>query len=136
MAPEQTGRMNRATDSRADLYAFGVTLFELLTGRLPFLDTDILSIVHAHLAVRPPAPDTIDPTIPRPVSAIVMKLLAKAPEDRYQTADGVLADLQTCAARLRRDRHDRRLRARPRRRHQAVRAADQAVRPGRGARAC
>ena len=100
MAPEQTGRMNRATDSRADLYAFGATLFELLTGRLPFLDTDILSIVHAHLAVRPPSPDAIDPAIPAPVSAIVTKLLAKAPEDRYQTADGVLADLQTAAEQL------------------------------------
>ena len=96
MAPEQTGRMNRVTDSRADLYAFGVTLFELLTGRLPFIDTDILSIVHAHVAVRPPAADLIDPTIPRPVSAIVMKLLAKAAEDRYQTAAGLLVDLRTC----------------------------------------
>ncbi|HET7504204.1 MAG TPA: AAA family ATPase [Kofleriaceae bacterium] len=96
MAPEQTGRMNRATDSRADLYAFGVTLFELLTGRLPFVETDVLSIVHAHLAVRPPAPHTIDPAVPLPVSAIAMKLLAKAPEDRYQTAEGLLADLERC----------------------------------------
>jgi histidine kinase len=100
MAPEQTGRMNRATDSRADLYAFGVTLFELLTGRLPFTDTDILSIVHAHVAIRPPAPSKLDPAIPRPLSAIVMKLLAKAPEDRYQTAAGLLADLETCASRF------------------------------------
>jgi histidine kinase len=99
MAPEQTGRMNRATDHRADLYAFGVTLFEMLTGRLPFTDSDTLSIVHAHLAVRPPAPHAIDDAIPRPVSAIVMKLLAKAPEDRYQTAEGLLADLQTCLER-------------------------------------
>ncbi|HET9624505.1 MAG TPA: AAA family ATPase [Kofleriaceae bacterium] len=99
MAPEQTGRMNRATDHRADLYAFGVTLFEMLTGRLPFTDSDTLSIVHAHLAVRPPAPHTIDPSLPRPVSAIVMKLLAKAPEDRYQTAEGLLVDLQTCLER-------------------------------------
>ncbi|HEY0992008.1 MAG TPA: AAA family ATPase, partial [Kofleriaceae bacterium] len=100
MAPEQTGRMNRITDSRADLYALGVTLFELLTGRLPFIETDTLSIVHAHVAVRPPEPETIDPAIPRPVSAIVMKLLAKAPEDRYQTAAGLLADLRTCLDRL------------------------------------
>ncbi|HZJ63573.1 MAG TPA: AAA family ATPase [Kofleriaceae bacterium] len=100
MAPEQTGRMNRATDSRADLYAFGVTLFELLTGRLPFIDHDILSIVHAHLAIRPPAPSKLDPAIPRSLSAIAMKLLAKAPEDRYQTAAGLLADLKTCAARF------------------------------------
>jgi len=100
MAPEQTGRMNRVTDSRADLYGFGVTLFEMLAGRLPFLDSDILSIVHAHLAVRPPAPISIDPKIPRPLSAIVMKLLAKAPEDRYQTAEGLLADLRTCATRF------------------------------------
>src|SRR6185436_1158448 len=100
MAPEQTGRMNRVTDSRADLYALGVTLFELLTGRLPFVETDALSIVHAHVAVRPPPPETIDPTIPGPVSEIVMKLLAKAPEDRYQTAAGLLADLRTCLERL------------------------------------
>ena len=100
MAPEQTGRMNRLIDSRADLYAFGVTLFELLTGRRPFVDSDILSIVHAHLAVRPPTPVSIDARIPRPLSAIVMKLLAKSPEDRYQTADGLLADLRTCARRF------------------------------------
>ncbi len=99
MAPEQTGRMNRIIDSRADLYGFGVTLFELLAGRVPFGDTDILSIVHAHLAVRPPALDTIDPAIPRPLAAIVGKLLAKAPEDRYQTAAGLLADLRICLER-------------------------------------
>lgn len=100
MAPEQTGRMNRATDSRADLYALGVTLFELLTGQLPFAETDALSIVHAHLAVRPPAPETIDRAIPDAVSAIAMKLLAKPPEERYQTAEGVAADLRICLAQL------------------------------------
>ncbi|HEY6179816.1 MAG TPA: AAA family ATPase, partial [Kofleriaceae bacterium] len=100
MAPEQTGRMNRIIDSRADLYAFGVTLFELLTGQLPFADGDLLSIVHAHVAVRAPTPDEIDPAIPRPVAAIVNKLLAKAPEDRYQTAAGLFADLRTCVERF------------------------------------
>jgi predicted ATPase/signal transduction histidine kinase/tRNA A-37 threonylcarbamoyl transferase component Bud32 len=100
MAPEQTGRMNRAIDNRADLYAFGGTLFELLTGQLPFAETDLLAIVHAHLAVRPPSPDTIDRAIPPAVAAIVMKLLAKQPEDRYQTAEGLLADLRTCLEQL------------------------------------
>ena len=100
MAPEQTGRMNRATDRRADLYALGATLFEMLAGRPPFVESDLLSIVHAHLAVRPPPPETLVPGLPAPVSAIVMKLLAKAPEDRYQTAHGVLADLRACAGAL------------------------------------
>src|SRR5499426_1805191 len=96
MAPEQTGRMNRSIDARSDLYAFGVTLYEMLTGALPFGATDPMEWVHCHLARRPAAPAERRKDIPGPVSAIVMKLLAKRAEDRYQTAAGLESDLRRC----------------------------------------
>lgn len=96
LSPEQTGRMNRALDSRSDLYSLGVTLYELLTGRLPFEARDALEWVHCHIARIPPPPAELIPGVPPMVSAIVMKLLAKMPEERYQTAHGVAADLTRC----------------------------------------
>ncbi|MBR0858307.1 trifunctional serine/threonine-protein kinase/ATP-binding protein/sensor histidine kinase [Bradyrhizobium liaoningense] len=98
MAPEQTGRMNRSTDSRSDLYSVGVTLYEMLTGSLPFTASDPLEWVHCHVARKPTPPGERSKDIPGAVSAIVMKLLAKTPEERYQTAAGVERDLRRCLA--------------------------------------
>jgi hypothetical protein len=96
MAPEQTGRMNRSVDSRSDLYAYGVTLYEMLTGRLPFTTKDPMELIHCHGARQPVPPAELIQGMPEAVSAVVMKLLEKTPEERYQTAAGVAADLRTC----------------------------------------
>lgn len=98
MAPEQTGRMNRSIDSRTDLYALGVTLYEMLTGGLPFTASDALEWIHCHIARSAVPPHERLERVPRVVSAIVMKLLAKAAEDRYQTAAGLERDLRRCLA--------------------------------------
>jgi serine/threonine protein kinase len=96
MAPEQTGRMNRSIDSRSDLYALGVTFYQMLTGSLPFAASDPMELVHCHIARRPTPPSARWSNIPSPVSAVVMKLLAKMAEDRYQTAVGAESDLRHC----------------------------------------
>src|SRR5262245_12344365 len=98
MAPEQTGRMNRAVDSRSDLYSLGVTLYQAVTGTLPFMATDPLEWVHCHVARSPVPPSTRVTDVPAQLSAIIMKLLAKTPEERYQTAMGVERDLRRCLA--------------------------------------
>jgi PAS domain S-box-containing protein len=99
MAPEQTGRMNRSVDLRSDLYSLGVVFYRMLTGSLPFASTDPMELVHCHIARQARAPVDLLPALPPRISAIVMKLLAKTAEDRYQTAGGVAHDLRQCLAR-------------------------------------
>ncbi len=96
MAPEQTGRMNRSIDSRCDLYSLGVTLYETLTGNLPFAASTPMEWVHCHLARQPVPPCETLKSVPGAVSQIIMKLLAKTVEERYQTAAGVERDLRRC----------------------------------------
>ncbi|MBE9224620.1 AAA family ATPase [Phormidium sp. LEGE 05292] len=100
LAPEQTGRMNRGIDYRTDFYALGVTLFELLTGKLPFEAEDPMDLLHCHLAQQSPEIHNINPEIPTVISAIVNKLMAKNAEDRYQTALGLKHDLENCLNQL------------------------------------
>ncbi|MBD0310592.1 MAG: AAA family ATPase, partial [Microcoleus sp. T1-bin1] len=97
LSPEQTGRMNRRLDYRTDFYSLGVTFYQLLTGQLPFLTTDILELVHYHIAKPPIPPHEVNAAIPKPVEDIILKLMAKNAEDRYQSAWGIKADLERCS---------------------------------------
>ena len=96
ISPEQTGRMNRETDYRTDLYSLGVVFYEMLTGVSPFRAQDRLEIIHGHIAKTPEAPADIQKDIPRPLSDIVVKLLSKSAEQRYQSALGLRQDLEIC----------------------------------------
>ncbi|PIB10038.1 hypothetical protein AMR42_11130 [Limnothrix sp. PR1529] len=96
LAPEQTGRMNRGIDYRADYYALGVTLYQLLAGQLPFESDDPLELLHCHIAKATQPVDQVNPSVPEMVGAIVAKLMAKNAEDRYQSALGLQHDLQQC----------------------------------------
>ncbi|HIE02190.1 MAG TPA: GAF domain-containing protein, partial [Thiotrichaceae bacterium] len=107
LSPEQTGRMNRALDYRTDFYSLGATFYELLTGVVPFEASDAMELVHCHLAKQPNSPNQINPDIPPALSDILMKLLAKTAEERYQSAWGLKADLQVCQANLARGQLER-----------------------------
>ncbi|MDE5073922.1 MAG: serine/threonine-protein kinase, partial [Trichodesmium sp. St5_bin8] len=100
IAPEQTGRMNRGIDYRSDFYALGVTFYELLTNQLPFETNDSIELVHCHIAQQPLPPHKLNPNIPNSLSNIIIKLLAKSPEERYQNALGIQADLKKSLSQL------------------------------------
>ncbi len=100
ISPEQTGRMNRSIDYRTDIYAMGVTFYQMLTGGLPFESDDPLELIHYHLALEPIAPHLVNSQTPLVLSQIILKLLAKNAEERYQSAWGVKADLEKCLSQL------------------------------------
>jgi diguanylate cyclase (GGDEF)-like protein len=102
MSPEQTGRMNRTVDYRTDLYSFGITLYEMLTGSIPFKphENDPMELIHSHIAVMPESPARLNLGIPMVISDIIMKLLSKNPEERYQNGFGVMADIRECSTQL------------------------------------
>ncbi len=96
ISPEQTGRMNRSVDYRTDYYSLGVTFYELLTDRLPFDSQEPMELIHSHIARNPTPPNEINDEIPKPIADIIMKLLAKTVEERYQSAYGLKSDLEKC----------------------------------------
>jgi len=100
ISPEQTGRTSHSIDHRSDLYSLGVTLYELWTGKRPFESEDVLELIHAHIARKPAPPRQHRPELPETVEAIVLRLLEKSPEERYQTAAGLLSDLERARAEL------------------------------------
>ncbi|MEY3302292.1 MAG: hypothetical protein RLZZ139_664 [Cyanobacteriota bacterium] len=100
ISPEQTGRMNRSLDYRTDIYSMGATFYQMLTERLPFESDHPLELIHYHLALEPIAPHLINPQIPLVLSQIILRLLSKTAEERYQSAWGVKADLEKCLSQL------------------------------------
>lgn len=101
ISPEQTGRMNRRVDYRTDFYSLGASLYELLTGRPPFERADALELIHCHIAAQPRPPAELREDVPPVLSRIIMKLLAKTAEERYQSAAGLVSDLERCRALVR-----------------------------------
>jgi diguanylate cyclase (GGDEF)-like protein len=100
ISPEQTGRINRKLDYRSDLYSFGISLYQLFTGTRPFASQDGIELVHAHIAVTPVSPRELNPQVPLVLSQIVMRLIEKMADDRYQSAQGVQHDLERCLEQL------------------------------------
>jgi histidine kinase len=96
ISPEQTGRTNQKVDYRSDLYSMGITFYELLTGELPFKSTDAMELVHAHIAITPDPPHKIREDTPPVLSEVIMKLLSKNADDRYQSTHGLILDLEEC----------------------------------------
>jgi len=100
ISPEQTGRINRAIDYRSDLYSLGIVFYEMLTGALPFQSEEPLQLVHSHIAKKPLAPHKLNSRIPGTLSKIILKLLSKVPEERYQSTHGLISDLKRCLSDL------------------------------------
>ncbi|MBN1363622.1 MAG: diguanylate cyclase [Syntrophaceae bacterium] len=100
ISPEQTGRMNRNVDYRTDLYSMGITFYEMLTGNVPFQSKDPMELIHSHIAITPEPPVVKNSEIPVIISDMIMKLMAKSPEDRYQNGFGVMADISECIKQL------------------------------------
>jgi predicted ATPase/serine phosphatase RsbU (regulator of sigma subunit) len=96
LSPEQTGRMNRGIDYRTDFYSLGVTFYELLTGQVPFQSDDPMELVHCHIAQAPTPPKQMNAAIPQVVNDLIIKLMAKTAEERYQSAFGIRYDLEQC----------------------------------------
>ncbi|MDJ0837994.1 MAG: AAA family ATPase [Acidobacteriota bacterium] len=96
ISPEQTGRMSRGVDYRSDFYSLGITMYEIFTGRLPFEVSDAMELVHCHLARSPLQANQVDAKTPVVLSEILARLMAKNPEDRYQSTDGIIADILKC----------------------------------------
>ncbi len=105
ISPEQTGRMNRVIDYRSDLYSLGITFYQMLTQELPFVSNDPVEQVHCHIAKLPVLPHIVNNAVPKVVSRIVMKLMAKNAEDRYQSSFGLAADLEYCLNNLQQNKH-------------------------------
>ena len=96
ISPEQTGRMNRLIDYRSDFYSLGITFYKMFTKKTPFEAKEPMEVIYGHLAKIPPPPHIVNPDIPLPLSKIILKLIAKTPEERYQSATGLKNDLEEC----------------------------------------